>query len=73
MLVHLRVTHQQYVAVAHLYTGLKRDKVDSDVQLSKETTRRARLEPQSSQPRPQGAFPWLWRWGGKRPWNRPAT
>ena len=19
----------------------------------------------SSQPRPQGAFPWLWRWGGK--------
>ena len=20
------------------------------------------------QPRPQGAFPWLWGWGGKRPW-----
>ena len=22
------------------------------------------------QPRPQGAFPWLSRWGGKRPWHR---
>ena len=21
------------------------------------------------QPLPQGAFPWLWRWGGKRPWK----
>ena len=25
------------------------------------------------QPRPQGAFPWLWRWGGKRPWHRPPN
>ena len=41
MLVHLRVTLQLYVAGTHLYTRLKRDKVDSDVQLSKETTRRA--------------------------------
>ena len=27
----------------------------------------------TSQPRPQGAFPWLWRWGGKRPWHWPVT
>ena len=25
------------------------------------------------QPRPQDAFPSLWRWGGKRPWHRPAN
>ena len=25
------------------------------------------------QPRPQGALSWLWRWGGKRPWHRPAN
>ena len=24
------------------------------------------------QPRPRGAFPWLWGWGGKRPLHRPA-
>ena len=24
------------------------------------------------QPRPQGAFPWLWGRGGKRPWHRPV-
>ena len=23
-----------------------------------------------NQPRPQGAFPWLWRWGWKEPWGR---
>ena len=22
------------------------------------------------QPRPQGAFPWLWRWGGKSPTSK---
>ena len=27
----------------------------------------------SSQPRPQGAFPWLWRWGRKRPWHPLVT
>ena len=27
---------------------------------------------QRVQPRPQGAFLWLCRWGGKRPWHRPA-
>ena len=30
MLVHLRVTPQLYVAVAHLYTWMNREKVDSD-------------------------------------------
>ena len=31
MLVHLRVTPQLYVAVAHLYTWMNREKVDSEV------------------------------------------
>ena len=31
MLVHLRVTPQLYVAGTHLYTWVKRDKVDSEV------------------------------------------
>ena len=31
MLLHLRVTPQLYVAGTHLYTWVKRDKVDSEV------------------------------------------
>jgi len=38
MLVHRRVTHQQYVAGTHLYTWVKRDNVGQSF-LSKETTR----------------------------------
>ena len=38
---------QQYDAGTHLYTWVKRDKVEYS-SLSKETTRRARLEPQTS-------------------------
>ena len=43
MLVYHRVTPQQYVAGTHLYTWVKRDKVEYS-SLSKETTRRARLK-----------------------------
>ena len=42
MLVHRRVTPQQHVAGTHLYTWMKRDKVEES-SLSKKTTRRARL------------------------------
>ena len=42
MLVYHRATPQQYVAGTHLYTGVKRDKVQLS-SLSKEITRRARL------------------------------
>ena len=41
MLVHRKVTAQQYVAGTHLYTWLKRDNVELS-SLSKETTRRAK-------------------------------
>ena len=44
MLVHCRVTPQKYVASTHLYTWVKRDKVEQS-SLSKETTRGERLEP----------------------------
>ena len=47
MLVHRRVTPQQYVGGSHLYTWVKRDK-GKESSLSKETTRRPRLEPQIS-------------------------
>ena len=47
MLVHRRVTPQQYVAGTNLYTWVKRDKVEYS-SLSKETTRRARPEPRTS-------------------------
>ena len=30
-------------------------------------TRAETLATQASQPRPQGAFPWLWRWGAPPP------
>ena len=33
----------------------------------------ARCSGLNHQPRPQGAFPWLWGRGGKRPWHRPVT
>ena len=50
MLVHRGVTPQQYAAGTHLYTWVKRDKVASKpgIFLSKETTRRVRLEPWTS-------------------------
>ena len=53
MLVHRRVTPQQYVAGTHLYTWVKRDKVELS-SLSKEKTRRARLEPRTSRSRVRG-------------------
>ena len=43
MLVHRRVIPQQYVAGTHLYSLIKRDKVEYS-SLSKETTRWARLD-----------------------------
>ena len=53
MLVHRRVTSQQYVAGTHLYTCVKRDKVEWSF-LSKETTRWVRLETRTSRSRVQG-------------------
>jgi len=47
MLVHRRVTPQQYVAGTHLYTWVKRDKVEKS-SLSKETTWLVRLESRNS-------------------------
>ena len=47
MLVYHRVSPQEYVAGTHLYTWVKRDKVEYG-SLSKETTRQARLEPWTS-------------------------
>ena len=44
--VHHGVTPQQYVAGTHLYSLVKRDKVDCS--LSKEATLQVRLEPQIS-------------------------
>ena len=41
-LVHRRITPQRYVAGTHLYTWVKRDKVEKNP-LSKETTRQAKL------------------------------
>ena len=47
MLVHHRVTPQQYVTGTHWYTWVKRDKMDWS-SLSKETMQWARLEPWTS-------------------------
>ena len=47
MLVHRRVTPQQYVSGTHLCNWVKRDKVEQS-SLSKETMRQARLEPWTS-------------------------
>ena len=53
MLVHRRVTSRQYVAGTHLYTCVKREKVEWSF-LSKETTRWVRLETRISRSRVQG-------------------
>ena len=50
MLAHRSVTSQQYFAGTHLYTWVNRGKLEWSY-LSKETTRRARLELQARVPR----------------------
>ena len=52
-LVHRRITPQRYVAGTHLYTWVKRDKVEKNP-LSKETTRQAKLELRTSRSEVRG-------------------
>ena len=62
------VTPRQYVAGTHLYTLVREEKESGVKFLSKETTRRARLEPQTSRSGVRGVNHWATH--ASKPWLR---